>query len=186
MTTRTFMDLALDEAHAAAEAGEVPIGCVIACDGDLIAQAQTPTLKWAGVAMHPPPGGFLPAVPSAELAMQAALQAGGVSRLRFQQHLLIPVVTEQVGPRRNHSGNRNREQGVARLAARTRDHRFPQMDEPCRRPPYRFRAQSRRTQAISGSFPSVVVSVSATLRLISLKGISALGYRARRFLRTIW
>ena len=44
MSAHTFMDLALDEAHAAAEAGEVPIGCVIACDGDLIAQAGNRTL----------------------------------------------------------------------------------------------------------------------------------------------
>ena len=34
MPTHTFMELALDEAHAAADAGEVPIGCVIVCDGD--------------------------------------------------------------------------------------------------------------------------------------------------------
>ena len=44
MPTHTFMELALDEAHAAAEAGEVPIGCVIVCDGDLIAQAGNCTL----------------------------------------------------------------------------------------------------------------------------------------------
>src|SRR2546422_11406285 len=44
MPTHTFMDLALDEAHAAADAGEVPIGCVIVCDGDLVAQAGNRTL----------------------------------------------------------------------------------------------------------------------------------------------
>ena len=44
MPTHTFMELALDEAHAAADAGEVPIGCVIVCDGDLIAQAANRTL----------------------------------------------------------------------------------------------------------------------------------------------
>ena len=44
MPTHTFMDLALDEARAAAAAGEVPIGCVIVCDGDLIAQAGNRTL----------------------------------------------------------------------------------------------------------------------------------------------
>ena len=44
MPMHTFMDLALDEAHAAAEAGEVPIGCVIVCDGDLVAQAGNRTL----------------------------------------------------------------------------------------------------------------------------------------------
>ena len=45
MATHTFMELALDEAHAAADAGEVPIGCVIVCDGDLIAQAANRTLS---------------------------------------------------------------------------------------------------------------------------------------------
>ena len=44
MPTHTFMDMALDEAHAAAETGEVPIGCVIVQDGDLIAQAGNCTL----------------------------------------------------------------------------------------------------------------------------------------------
>jgi tRNA(adenine34) deaminase len=44
MPTHTFMDLALDEAHAAVETGEVPIGCVIVHDGDMIAQAGNRTL----------------------------------------------------------------------------------------------------------------------------------------------
>jgi tRNA(adenine34) deaminase len=38
------MDLALDEAHAAAATGEVPIGCVVVHDGDVIAQAGNRTL----------------------------------------------------------------------------------------------------------------------------------------------
>jgi tRNA(adenine34) deaminase len=38
------MDLALDEAHAAGSVGEVPIGCVIVHEGDLIAQAGNRTL----------------------------------------------------------------------------------------------------------------------------------------------
>jgi tRNA(adenine34) deaminase len=42
--TRSFMDVALAQARAAAEAGEVPIGCVIVCDGDLLAQAGNRTL----------------------------------------------------------------------------------------------------------------------------------------------
>src|SRR6266550_7584145 len=42
--TRSFMDLALAQARAAADAGEVPIGCVIVCDGDLVAQAGNRTL----------------------------------------------------------------------------------------------------------------------------------------------
>jgi tRNA(adenine34) deaminase len=44
MPTHTFMDLALDEAHAAGAVGEVPIGCVIVHEGDLIAQAGNRTL----------------------------------------------------------------------------------------------------------------------------------------------
>ena len=44
MPTNTFMDLALDQARAAAQAGEVPIGCVIACDGGLVARAGNRTL----------------------------------------------------------------------------------------------------------------------------------------------
>jgi len=44
MPTHTFMELALDEAHAAGSTGEVPIGCVIVHDGDLIAQAGNRTL----------------------------------------------------------------------------------------------------------------------------------------------
>ena len=44
MPTHTFMELALDEAYAAADAGEVPIGCVIVCDGDIIAQTGNRTL----------------------------------------------------------------------------------------------------------------------------------------------
>src|SRR6201990_3459709 len=48
----TFMDLALDEAHAAANAGEVPIGCVITCDGDLIAPAGNRTLPARAPTAH--------------------------------------------------------------------------------------------------------------------------------------
>jgi tRNA(adenine34) deaminase len=44
MPTHTFMELALDEAHAAADAGEVPIGCVIVRDGAVIAAAGNRTL----------------------------------------------------------------------------------------------------------------------------------------------
>ena len=40
----SFMDLALDEARAAAAAGEVPVGCVIVRDGEVIAQAHNRTL----------------------------------------------------------------------------------------------------------------------------------------------
>jgi tRNA(adenine34) deaminase len=40
----SFMDLALRQARAAAEAGEVPVGCVIVCAGKPIAQAANRTL----------------------------------------------------------------------------------------------------------------------------------------------
>src|SRR2546430_16919858 len=42
--TQTFVDLALEEARVAAEAGEVPIGCVIVCDEEVIAQSGNRTL----------------------------------------------------------------------------------------------------------------------------------------------
>ncbi|MDZ4368897.1 MAG: nucleoside deaminase [Afipia sp.] len=44
MTARSFMDLALKQAEIAETAGEVPIGCVIARGGTVIAQAGNRTL----------------------------------------------------------------------------------------------------------------------------------------------
>jgi len=41
----SFMDMALDEAHAAAAAGEVPVGCVIVRDGKVVARAGNRTLR---------------------------------------------------------------------------------------------------------------------------------------------
>jgi tRNA(adenine34) deaminase len=40
----SFMDLALQEAHAAGERGEVPIGCVIVRGGDVVTRAGNRTL----------------------------------------------------------------------------------------------------------------------------------------------
>jgi tRNA(Arg) A34 adenosine deaminase TadA len=40
----SFMDLALAEAHAAGERGEVPVGCVIVRDGAVIAKAGNRTV----------------------------------------------------------------------------------------------------------------------------------------------
>jgi tRNA(adenine34) deaminase len=40
----TFMALALAQAQAAAQAGEVPVGCVIVCAGDLVAQTANRTI----------------------------------------------------------------------------------------------------------------------------------------------
>jgi tRNA(adenine34) deaminase len=42
--TLTFMAFALAQAQAAAQAGEVPVGCVIVCAGDLIAQTANRTI----------------------------------------------------------------------------------------------------------------------------------------------
>jgi tRNA(adenine34) deaminase len=40
----SFMDMALDEARKAQAAGEVPIGCVIVCHGEVIAAAGNRTI----------------------------------------------------------------------------------------------------------------------------------------------
>src|SRR5579864_5311443 len=40
----SFMDMALDEARAAGTRGEVPVGCVIVCDGAVLARAGNRTL----------------------------------------------------------------------------------------------------------------------------------------------
>jgi len=44
MASPSFMQMALDEARAAAERGEVPVGCVIVCGGQVIARAGNRTL----------------------------------------------------------------------------------------------------------------------------------------------
>ncbi|WP_420134316.1 nucleoside deaminase [Rhodopseudomonas sp.] len=44
MTTHSFMDLALQAAQTAADAGEVPVGCVIVRAGTVIATAANRTL----------------------------------------------------------------------------------------------------------------------------------------------
>jgi tRNA(adenine34) deaminase len=42
--TLTFMELALAQARAAAQAGEVPVGCVVVCAGEVIAQTANRTI----------------------------------------------------------------------------------------------------------------------------------------------
>ena len=44
MAEPSFMEMALQEARAARDAGEVPIGCVIVSDGEVIARAGNRTL----------------------------------------------------------------------------------------------------------------------------------------------
>jgi tRNA(adenine34) deaminase len=66
----SFMDLALEEARAAAARGEVPVGCVIVRDGSVIARAGNRTLGESDPTAH------------AELvAIRAAAAALGSERL---------------------------------------------------------------------------------------------------------
>jgi len=64
------MDLALAEARAAAAEGEVPIGCVVVCDGAVIARAHNRT-----IADHDP------TAHAEMLALKAAAAALGAERL---------------------------------------------------------------------------------------------------------
>src|SRR5262249_53949475 len=64
------MDLALAEARAAAAEGEVPVGCVVVCDGAVIARAHNRTLADHGPTSH-----------AEMLALRAAAGALGSERL---------------------------------------------------------------------------------------------------------
>jgi len=66
----SFMDHALDEARAAAAAGEVPIGCVIVHDGAIVGRAGNRTL-----AAHDP------TAHAEMLALRAAAASLGTERL---------------------------------------------------------------------------------------------------------
>jgi tRNA(adenine34) deaminase len=44
MAPPSFMSIALDEARAAQARGEVPVGCVIVCGGDIVARAGNRTI----------------------------------------------------------------------------------------------------------------------------------------------
>lgn len=52
MTAQSFMDLALKQAEIAGNAGEVPIGCVIVRNGEVIARAGNRTLTDRDPAAH--------------------------------------------------------------------------------------------------------------------------------------
>jgi tRNA(adenine34) deaminase len=65
-----FMDLALEEARAAAAEGEVPVGCVIVCDGEVIARGRNRTVA-----------GHDPTAHAEMLALRAAAAALGAERL---------------------------------------------------------------------------------------------------------
>jgi len=64
------MDIALDEARAAAAAGEVPVGCVIVRDGKIVSQARNRTLADRDPTAH-----------AEMLAIRAAASALGSERL---------------------------------------------------------------------------------------------------------
>jgi len=69
-TSATFMDAALAEARAARAAGEVPIGCVVVRDGEIIAAAGNRTIRDRDPTAH-----------AELLAIRAAAQALGNERL---------------------------------------------------------------------------------------------------------
>lgn len=50
-------------------------------NGELIAQATTPIIRWAGAEVTPPPGAFLQAVPEAEAALQS-LVVGAIGKAK--------------------------------------------------------------------------------------------------------
>jgi tRNA(adenine34) deaminase len=70
MTAPSFMELALKAAEAAAEAGEVPIGCVIVRDGEVVASAGNRTLADRDPTAH-----------AEMLAIRAAAEKIGSERL---------------------------------------------------------------------------------------------------------
>ncbi|MFZ0844974.1 MAG: nucleoside deaminase [Pseudolabrys sp.] len=70
MTLPAFMSIALEEARAAQGRGEVPVGCVVVCDGKVIARAGNRTLSDKDPTAH------------AELiAIRAAAKTLGTERL---------------------------------------------------------------------------------------------------------
>lgn len=71
MVFRSYMDIALDEARAAAARGEVPVGAVVvAPDGRVVAQAGNRTRELADPTAH-----------AEMLALRAACAAAGSERL---------------------------------------------------------------------------------------------------------
>jgi tRNA(adenine34) deaminase len=70
MAAPSFMQMALDEARAAAAAGEVPVGCVIVRGGDIVARAGNRTLRDRDPTAH-----------AEILAIRAAAASLGTERL---------------------------------------------------------------------------------------------------------
>ncbi len=70
MAAPDFMGIALAEAKAAAAAGEVPVGCVVVRDGEVLAKAGNRTLRDRDPTAH-----------AEVLALRAAAKAVGSERL---------------------------------------------------------------------------------------------------------
>ena len=70
LMAQSYMDLALAEARAAAAAGEVPVGCVVVRDGEVVARGRNRTLTDHDPTAH-----------AEMLALRAAAAAIGSERL---------------------------------------------------------------------------------------------------------
>jgi tRNA(adenine34) deaminase len=70
MASPSFMQIALDEARAAQERGEVPVGCVVVREGDILARAGNRTLADRDPTAH-----------AELLAIRTAAKAVGSERL---------------------------------------------------------------------------------------------------------
>ena len=68
--SKSFMDMALEEARRAAQAGEVPVGCVVVRNGQVVARAANRTLTDRDPTAH-----------AELLAIREAARALGTERL---------------------------------------------------------------------------------------------------------